>query len=94
MHSLAYHQNVVNGSNGSMMQTLKDIPDIKPEHCINLSIKWKEKKLWAAVYGTNKKFTSIDVATFLSLIFSYFCFLVPAFKPCHGRLKPEDKGSD
>jgi hypothetical protein len=32
--------------------------------------------------------TSIEVETFFSLIFSYFCFFVPAFSPCHGRLQP------
>jgi len=31
-------------------------------------------------------FTSVEVAIFLSLIFSYFCFLFPAFRPCQGRL--------
>jgi hypothetical protein len=30
--------------------------------------------------------TSVEVAIFLSLIFSYFCFLFPALRPCHGRL--------
>lgn len=30
--------------------------------------------------------TSIDVETFFSLILSYFCFFVPAFSPCQGRL--------
>ena len=33
--------------------------------------------------------TSIGVETFFSLILSYFCFFVPAFRPCHGRLKTE-----
>ena len=28
--------------------------------------------------------TGVDI--FFSLIFSYFCFLVAAFRPCHGRL--------
>lgn len=31
--------------------------------------------------------TSIEVETFFSLILSYFCFLVPAFNPCQGRLQ-------
>lgn len=31
--------------------------------------------------------TSIGVDIFFSLILSYFCFLVPAFSPCQGRLK-------
>jgi hypothetical protein len=31
-------------------------------------------------------FTSVEVAIFLSLIFSYFCFLFPALRPCQGRL--------
>lgn len=31
--------------------------------------------------------TSIGVSIFFSLILSYFCFLVPAFNPCQGRLK-------
>lgn len=30
--------------------------------------------------------TSIGVDIFFSLILSYFCFFVPAFKPCQGRL--------
>ena len=29
--------------------------------------------------------TSTGVDIFFSLIFSYFCFLVAAFSPCHGR---------
>lgn len=31
--------------------------------------------------------TSMGVDTLVSLILSYFCFLVPAFSPCQGRLK-------
>lgn len=31
--------------------------------------------------------TSMGVSIFFSLILSYFCFLVPAFSPCHGRLR-------
>jgi len=34
--------------------------------------------------------TSMGVDTFVSLILSYFCFLVPAFSPCQGRLKKEN----
>lgn len=30
--------------------------------------------------------TSIGVDIFFSLILSYFCFFVPAFNPCQGRL--------
>jgi hypothetical protein len=30
--------------------------------------------------------SSGGVAIFFSLIFSYFCFFVAAFKPCHGKL--------
>ena len=29
--------------------------------------------------------TSIGVDIFFSLIFSYFCFFVAAFRPCHGN---------
>ena len=29
--------------------------------------------------------TSTGVDIFFSLIFSYFCFLVAALRPCHGR---------
>jgi len=34
--------------------------------------------------------TSMGVDTFVSLILSYFCFLVPALSPCQGRLKKEN----
>jgi hypothetical protein len=37
--------------------------------------------------------TSMEVAIFFSLIFSYFCFLVPAFNPCQGRLPPQNKSN-
>lgn len=30
--------------------------------------------------------TSMGVESFFSLIFSYFCFFVAAFSPCHGKL--------
>ena len=29
----------------------------------------------------------MDVDIFLSLILSYFCLFVPAFKPCQGKLE-------
>lgn len=38
---------------------------------------------------TDKWGTSTGVSIFLSLILSYFCFLVPAFRPCHGRLRQD-----
>lgn len=31
--------------------------------------------------------TSAGVSIFFSLILSYFCFFVPALRPCHGRLR-------
>lgn len=33
--------------------------------------------------------TSIGVSIFFSAILSYFCFFVPAFSPCQGRLQSE-----
>ena len=36
-------------------------------------------------------FTSIGVDTFFSLITSYFCFFVPAFSPCHGKMIAKTK---
>lgn len=33
----------------------------------------------------------MGVSIFFSLILSYFCFLVPAFRPCHGRLRWKTK---
>ena len=35
----------------------------------------------------NNSITSIEVSIFFSLILSYFCFFVPAFRPCQGRLR-------
>lgn len=35
--------------------------------------------------------TSAEVSIFFSLILSYFCFLVPALRPCHGRLSIAEK---
>ena len=35
-------------------------------------------------YPRHKTSTGVDI--FFSLIFSYFCFFVAAFRPCHGRL--------
>ncbi len=51
-------------------------PQEKPQQWWNCA-KWN-KKAGAC--------TSIVVDIFFSLIFSYFCFLVPAFNPCQGRL--------
>jgi len=36
---------------------------------------------------STSNYTSIEVDIFFSLILSYFCFLVPAFSPCQGRLE-------
>ena len=38
------------------------------------------------VLGYPRQSTSTGVDIFFSLIFSYFCFFVAAFKPCQGRL--------
>lgn len=38
---------------------------------------------WGKIQVKN---TSMGVSIFFSLILSYFCFLVPAFNPCQGRL--------
>ena len=35
---------------------------------------------------SKESITSTGVNIFFSLILSYFCFFVPAFRPCHGRL--------
>ena len=35
---------------------------------------------------SKESITSTGVNIFFSLILSYFCFFVPAFKPCQGRL--------
>jgi hypothetical protein len=37
---------------------------------------------------SKRSITSIGVKVFFSLILSYFCFFVPALRPCHGRLMP------
>ena len=38
------------------------------------------------ILGYPRHRTSTGVDIFFSLIFSYFCFFVAAFKPCQGRL--------
>ena len=40
----------------------------------------------AHLLGYPLQSTSTGVESFFSLIRSYFCFLVAAFRPCHGRL--------
>lgn len=69
-----------------MMQIQQEIPDTETEknRILNIS-KYRSKKKNS--YIANERNTSMDVETFFSLILSYFCFLVPAFKPCQGRLK-------
>ena len=43
--------------------------------------------MFSIIIRNTWQITSIGVETFFSLILSYFCFFVPAFNPCHGRLK-------
>ena len=64
------------------MQIQLDIPDIKPAKMQNIHEREIHIDGEAGVI-----FTSIEVLTFLSQIFSYFCFLLPALRPCQGRLR-------
>lgn len=68
-------------------------PDIRPTRGIIYGSESSDqdkvkKKRAACLWVVKRTFTSMDVETFFSLILSYFCFLFPAFSPCHGRLKP------
>lgn len=50
-----------------------------------------ESKCRAKITSLESCDTSTGVETFFSLILSYFCFLVPAFNPCQGRLTKKSK---
>lgn len=47
--------------------------------------------IFSSTHMFDQNDTSIGVSIFFSLILSYFCFLVPAFNPCQGRLKNRNK---
>jgi hypothetical protein len=88
MHNLVYHQNARIGNSGSRKRIQRDRICTKPTHKLLAVMKSSKAVHKTHQYlGTGYLYTtSIDVDIFLSLILSYFCLFVPAFRPCHGKL--------
>jgi hypothetical protein len=71
-----------------MIQTLRDMICRAPVIQVQKLMKWNKKRQDQFSWEMNRShYTSMGVDSFFSLILSYFCFLVPAFSPCQGRLK-------